>query len=125
MFGRLLAIARNRDGLSLKEILCYSLSPIPWALGLPDGGLVKTVKSKLLEALESHVSDSICETPSDAAHIFDGMVLLQQLENVKLTTFGDVSEFILKRIMLRSSVVYFVTDQYKTESIKSYERKRR
>lgn len=120
MFGRLLAIARNRDGLSLKEILCYSLSPIPWALGL-----VKTVKSKLLEALESHVSDSICETPSDAAHIFDGMVLLQQLENVKLTTFGDVSEFILKRIMLRSSVVYFVTDQYKTESIKSYERKRR
>ena len=48
MFGRLLIVARSRDSLSLKEILNYSASPIPWSLGLPDGGLVKTPKSKLL-----------------------------------------------------------------------------
>jgi len=48
IFGRLLAIAKDREGLSLKQILTFSLSPIPWCFGLPDGGLVKTVKSKLL-----------------------------------------------------------------------------
>ena len=48
IFGRLLVVAKNRQGLSLKEVLSYSLSPIPWSLGLADGGLVKTVKSKLL-----------------------------------------------------------------------------
>lgn len=48
IFGRLHAIAKDRDGLSLQQVLTYSLSPIPWCFGLPDGGLVKTVKSKLL-----------------------------------------------------------------------------
>jgi len=47
IFGRLL-IAKDREGLSLKEVLSYSLSPIPWCFGQPDGSLVKTVKSKLL-----------------------------------------------------------------------------
>lgn len=48
IFGRLLAVAKDREGLSLQKVLSYSLSPIPWCFGLPDGGLVKTVKSKLL-----------------------------------------------------------------------------
>ena len=51
IFGRLLAISKDREGLSLKQVLAYSLSPIPWCFGLPDGGLVKTVKSKLLGEL--------------------------------------------------------------------------
>ena len=56
--------------------------------------------------------------------MFDGMVLLQQLEKEPLRTFGDVSRFILKRILV-ANTVYFVTDQYKPNSIKSLERKKR
>lgn len=52
------------------------------------------------------------------------MVLLQQLATVQLTTFGDVAEYVLRKILLRDTV-YFVTDQYKDGSIKSYERERR
>lgn len=48
LFGRMLVIAKSRESLSLQNILSYSLSPIPWCFGLPDGGLVKTQKSKLL-----------------------------------------------------------------------------
>ena len=48
LFARLLTIAQTTSGLTLKQILSYSLSPIPWALGLPDGGYVKTNKAKLL-----------------------------------------------------------------------------
>jgi len=56
--------------------------------------------------------------------IWDGMVLLQQLASVHLASFGDVADHVLKRILKRP-VVYFVTDQYKPGSIKSYERERR
>lgn len=51
IFGRWLAIAKYREGLPLQQVLTYSLSPILWCFGLPDGGLVKTVKSKLLGKL--------------------------------------------------------------------------
>ena len=126
IFAKLLVIAKNREGISLKEVLSYSLSPIPCSLALPDGGLVKTVKSKLLGAIEKSVITIPNEVPPNCAMVYDGMVLLQQLENIQLTTFGDVSEFLLKRILqIPSSRVYFVTDQYKNDSIKGYERSRR
>ena len=51
IFGRLFAIAKDRENLPLKKVMSYSLSPIPWCFGLPDGGMVKTVKSKLLGML--------------------------------------------------------------------------
>lgn len=52
------------------------------------------------------------------------MVLLQQVDQKKVETFGDVSKSILDRIAV-SSTVYFVTDQYKEGSVKSFERQRR
>ena len=52
------------------------------------------------------------------------MVLLQQVDPKKTETFGDVSKSLLQRIAI-SSVVYFVTDQYKEGSVKSFERQRR
>ena len=48
LFGRLLILAKSRESLSLEYVLAHSLSPIPWSIGLPDGGLVKTCKHKLL-----------------------------------------------------------------------------
>ena len=127
MFARLLVIAKSsRHLISLKEVLSYSLSPVPWSLALPDGGLVKTVKSNLLAAIEADVISPPCEIPEGSAMIFDGMVLLQQLEKVQVSTFGDISEFVLKRITKTPSrSIYFVSDQYKEQSIKGYERYRR
>ena len=58
--------------------------------------------------------------------IVDGMVILQQMEKVSLSSFGNVSEYLLRKIMSdQSKTVYFVTDQYTDGSIKSYERARR
>ena len=51
IFARFLALAQSQGALAHKQIFCYSLSPIPWALGLPDGNYVKTTKSKLLSKL--------------------------------------------------------------------------
>ena len=86
---------------------------------------MKTVKSKLLESLESGVEPEE-GFPDKCCMIFHGMVLLQQLEGIPLSMFGDISEFILK-IILRGNAtnIYFVIDQYLRESVKGYERSRR
>ena len=72
------------------------------------------------------LDNDVVDEPIGSAQIYDGMVLLQQLEKVPLATFGDVSEYILRRILSHNALTtYFVTDQYIDGSIKSYERERR
>ena len=51
IFAGFLALAQSQGVFTLKQIFCYSLSPIPWVLGLPDVSYVKTAKSKLLGKL--------------------------------------------------------------------------
>ena len=54
------------------------------------------------------------------------MVLIQQMDNKELLTFGDLSKYLLKRIVaVTSNIIYFATDQYYKGSIKSFERARR
>ena len=48
IFARMLVIAKIQEGMSLKLLLTYSLTPITLVFGLADDSLVKTVKSKLL-----------------------------------------------------------------------------
>ena len=126
VFVRLLVICGKRE-ITLKEVLTYSLGPIPWSLATLDGNVSKTVKSKLLDALENAVDDPTVDAlPSDCVRVFDGMVIIQQLGTLCLATFGEISEHVLKRITSYSSkVVYFVTDQYYDDSLKGCERKRR
>ena len=126
MFGKLLIIGQQRDDISMEEVLSYSLSPVPWSLALPDGGLVKTVKSKLLQVVEQDIPTTDY-LPESCAVVNDGMVYIQQVDVTALSTFGDLSEYLLKRILNSSDSkrVYFVTDQYTSNSIKGYERARR
>lgn len=49
-------------------------------------------------------------------------MLLQQFDGVLLSTFGDISEFLLKRILNSGAgTIYFATDQYLLNSVKEYE----
>ncbi len=68
MFAKLVVISEKRQSVSMKEILKYSLGPITWSLALPDGGLVKTVKSKLLNVIEADV-DTISSAPEDCVFV--------------------------------------------------------
>ena len=124
-FARLLVICGKRE-ISLKEVLTYSLGPIPWSLATADGSFSKTVKSKLLDAIEKDVDNPMVnELPNNCARVFDGMVIIQQLP-LSLATFGEMSEYVLKRITSHPcKVVYFITDEYRDDSIKGSERKRR
>ena len=124
MFARLLVIPRKR-GVSMKEIMKYSLGPIPWSMALADGSLVKPVKSKLLNVVEKD-EDFEMDCLPDKVLIYDGMVLLQQLGSVPIETFGDVSDHLLNRMLKYSAdFAYLVTDRYIPNTIKSIERSKR
>ena len=61
----------------------------------------------------------------DCVRVFDGIVIIQHLASISLTTFGEKSEYVLKHITSNSGkIIYFVTDQYFDESLKDSERKR-
>ena len=98
----------------------YSLGPLPWSFALPDSGLVKTEKSKLLAAVEDDIA------PDNCASVVDGMVLIRQMDVSGMSTFGDFSKYILERVLKMGTgqSIYFMTDQYKQNSIKGYERMR-
>ena len=54
------------------------------------------------------------------------MVVIQQTPSPSLETFGDMSKYVLKRITSgQHKFIYFTTDQYREDSLKSCERKRR
>eukprot|EP00794_Sanderia_malayensis_P021369 gene21369-23451_t len=125
IFANLLVICEKWETTSMRDLLLFSLGPIPWSLALPDGGLAKTVKSKLLSALESDVP-SLEMLPDDTVYVYDGMVLLQQLDAIHLDTFGDISDFLFNRVSKgQSKSIFLVTDQYLPNSVKERERNRR
>ena len=119
-FARLLLIQQKRK-VNLKEVLTYELGPLPLSISNYDGTLRKTQKSKLFQHLKSSIVTCVT-IPENCPQIFDGMVLLQKLPKI-LKTFGDISDYILKKLIHGSTrVAFFVTDYYLEDSIKSIER---
>ena len=51
LFARLLVIAQSRQ-LNMRNVLQFELGPIPWSIATADGGLVKTNKAVLSNAIE-------------------------------------------------------------------------
>ena len=124
-FARLL-ILQKTWGIQLQEILQYELASVPLALSDPDASssLFKIAKSELFQYLKKSIP-AIGYIPFNSAKIYDGMVLFQKLPH-DLVTFGDISDYILNKIMQGSCrICFFVTDYYLENSIKSLERKGR
>ena len=119
-------VIQRKCSINLQEVLQYSLGPMLWALANGDGTIHKTVKSKLLNIPEPKVETVQLPTPVEGqAVIFNDMCLTQQLPP-GLNTFADISDLILKRITSNhAQQVYFITDQYLENSIKSCKRNRR
>ena len=71
----------------------------------------KTQKSKLFQHSKYSIVTCVA-IPKNCPQIFDGIVLLQKLLKI-LKTFGDISDYILKKLLHQSTrVAFFVTDYY-------------
>lgn len=132
LFGNILVVNNklNRQ-VRLEELFQYSLGTYPYALATSTGGLVKTMKSKLLHLLErDNESSDLDKIPGKLAWIFDGMAILQQLASSNASTFGEfasqVFDILISVTRTRNCKrIDFVTDRYLPHSIKSAERGKR
>ena len=99
LFARLLVIREKRE-VSMKDFLRYSLGPVAWSLATPIGNVYKFTKSDLLTCLEKKIN-LVNQIPADAARVYDGMCIIRQLPT-GFDTFGDLSDYVLKKITSNS-----------------------
>ena len=67
---------------------------------------------ELLGTAEAITLNLNAEGSAESPWIFNGMVLFNKIGKTDAETFGEVSEYLFKKIMKWSSTVYFATDQY-------------
>ena len=107
----------------IKDVFSYKLTIYPLSMVSPDQMLMETAKCKLMQHLEEDI-------PSLATHLmnccnYDGLTPLQKLPT-QLATFGDVSNYLLKKVAANTHrISFFVSNQYDQFSIKSLKRKKR
>ena len=77
---------------------------------------------EFLGTIEAITLNPNVEASVESPWISDGMILFNKMGKIDAETCGEVSEYLIKKIMKLSSTVYFVTDQYVVRSIKSFER---
>ena len=125
ILGQLLMLTMKHS-IDLEKVMSFPLSPIPFALGTPDGLPMKTDKSVLLHLLD----DSSCQTDRNEQYddlnkavIIDGNALFHTLSH-NCETFSDLSKKIFS-LLPDEKTIHFVTDAYKANSIKCAERLRR
>ena len=95
LFGRIIIIGQSRK-IDVRELLQYSLGPLPWSLATTEGFPRKTNKAALATPLQKDVplADGL---PQNSAAIIDGMSLVQ-----KLSVGGGQTTFAMV-VKLRSS----------------------
>ena len=122
LFGQLLVLSHEID---MEKVLRYRLSPTPWSLASPDDLLLKTNKAQLLNVLEKQefVATEDISKMQGTVHVIDGMAFFHSLTDLR-DTFGKIAKKVLHTLPQRAPV-HFITDTYKPDFIKSFERDRR
>ena len=123
LFGSILYLSLEKS-INMAEVLTYPLTPVPLSLCHPNGIMLKTKKSALLNALETRVKtvppDTIDITIIDVT-ITDAIFLLHLHPNL-LVSFGGATRYLLARIMeFEGNEIHFVSDKWITPSITDYE----
>ncbi|CAH3175616.1 unnamed protein product [Porites evermanni] len=124
--------ANKKIHISLKDVLSFELSPVPYSLANADGSLRKGTKSVLCSLLEKDVNvvQQLTALPNPTVVIIDGMAIIQMSKSAGTSTFGDLSEkyyniFTAPLFSNNCVQVHVVFDQYWENSIKEGERERR
>ena len=105
----------RENPLDLRELLSYSLSPVPHCLGTPDGFFSKTNKASMLHYLiKQNVNEA--KYPKDSMFIQDGNALFHSLKGLS-PTFGGVALQMLGQMVQKGNFI-FSTDSYHEDSIK-------
>lgn len=124
LFARLVIIGKSRQ-VDLRNMMTYSLGPLPLPIAKADGTLMKTNKAKLLHMLEDlHMPIAPEEgrtrvspqPPKGGIWIVDAMALLQMMKNIP-KTFGEVAMKVFKQLVnltfeTQTKSIQFISDTY-------------
>ena len=112
------------EPLSIDDIMCYCLTPVPHSIGTPDGFMAKTDKAKLMAKITSGFQCAAPTANDDGTlFIYDGNAQVHALVDVP-NTFEAICLKLLDQLH-RSADIIFSTDTYQPTSVKSQERLRR
>ena len=109
--------------LNLREIVKFSLTPVPYSIGTSDNFFAKTDKSKGLHYLLRDVDNTQPPGTSKTLVVEDGNAVFYYLKEVP-GNFKEIGRKIFNLTSSKADVV-FSTDMYKPNSVKSCERTRR
>ena len=124
-----IVLVKTFRSMNMKEVLSYSLGPVPWSLATAEGAMTKTAKSNPLPILKvqflllnnRHLMALMQSTLSMAwlccKHFGDR---LEHLENLQSSSFPRL---LLDSMQQAESTLFF--DRYRDSSIKNFERSRR
>ncbi|PIK50720.1 hypothetical protein BSL78_12406 [Apostichopus japonicus] len=130
LLGRMLIIAQVGD-LDIRNVLTYSLGPVPTAFANFDATMRKTNKAVMTQILERKFPDAVVDLTleGETAVVVDAMAMIQIQRNLP-ATFGEFASGILGQLIslgskYSASTVEFAIDRYRDMSIKNAERTRR
>jgi hypothetical protein len=109
--------------VDLRELMSYPLTPIPYSIGTADGFMAKTDKAKGVHFLTKDVDDMPEPPKKDTLIIEDGNALFHCVRDIP-SNFKEICLKLLHMLPGEADII-FSTDMYRTDSIKSMERKRR
>ena len=121
-FQLLIKSNEGKLNIPLNELIAYQLTPVPYSLGMADGFLTKTDKSKAFHSLKDDIENVDPPTDGTTLTIIDGNAVFHSLAQIP-HTFRQISEKFFE--LLPKGDVVFGTDSYHEGSIKAMERKRR
>ena len=96
-FAKMVLIPKSRN-LHIQDVLKYSLRPFPSSLTTLEGDLIKTQKSKLLDAVENEADNpTVPNLPDgDNARVLDAFAIWQTLTSIP-DSFGNCPWFPLQK----------------------------
>ncbi|XP_064653262.1 uncharacterized protein LOC135503582 [Lineus longissimus] len=128
-FIRMLVVISQETNFDLEHVVSYPITDFPLAIAQPDGSLLKTTKSKLLDKLES-MQDGMTTLPHIDATLIDGGLLLHSYLSAvgNISSYGNLARGLLGHVcssIAHGQEIHVLFDKYLPSSLKESERKLR
>ena len=128
-FIRMLVVISKNTHFDLEHVVSYPITDVPLSIAQPDGSLLKTEKSKLMNKLES-MQDGVNKLPHIEATLIDGGLLLHSYLSAigKISSYGKLARDLLVHVFSSIAVgneIHILFDKYLPTSLKESERRLR
>ncbi|XP_038062969.1 uncharacterized protein LOC119733637 [Patiria miniata] len=128
LFTRLLVTSQVRKA-DMREVLSFSLGPVPLPIATESGHLYQNSKSDLMHYVEELAGVApVSPIPLESIWVVDGTAMLQTLRPCERPkTWGLLAESLLVKLVslasqIGSKEIHFVTGQYLSTSIRNAKR---